>query len=155
MHRLRHVAEALRHRLRRGERVRAVAAPARLGLVERRAEPDGHEHVLERRARARVDVDVAGGDGGDAEPLGELGEQAVAAAVAAAEGALQLDAQVVGAEGRRAGARLPPLASACLPCSIRFASTPSRAQPRQADEALGVALDRLERNARLGGGPPR
>jgi len=75
-----------------------VPAPARLRLVERRAEPDGDEHVLERHPCARVRVDVAGGDRRDPEPLGELREQAVAPAVAAAVGALQLDTQVVAAE---------------------------------------------------------
>ena len=97
-------------------------------------------------ALARVRVDVAGGDGRDAEPLGELGEQAVAAAVAAAVGALQLDAQAVAAEGCRR--RSPAaLASACLFCSIRFASTPSRAQPVRQTRPSVWSCDRVERKA--------
>ena len=46
-----------------------------------------------------VGVDVAGGDGGDAEPLGEQGEPAVAGPVAPPVGALQLDPEAVRPEG--------------------------------------------------------
>ena len=93
-------------------------------------------------------MDVPGGDRADAQPLGELREQAVAAAIATAEGALQLDAQVVCAEGREQvlrclrRLRVPILFDA--PCEHAVAGAAG-----QADEALGVPRDGLERNAGL------
>ena len=86
--RIRVLAKARRHPLGRGEHVRGVAAPAGLRLVEGLAEPDRHHGVLERDPVARVHVNVAGGDGGHPQPLGQLREQPVAAAVVAPEGAL-------------------------------------------------------------------
>ena len=82
------LAEALAHPLGRGQHMRRVAAPARFRLVERPAQPHRDHRVLQRDAIARVRVDVAGGDAGHAEPLGQLGEQAVAAPVVAPVGAL-------------------------------------------------------------------
>jgi hypothetical protein len=55
----------------------------------------GDERVLQRRPRAGVGVDVAGGHGGHAEPPGERRERAVARAVVALERALELDPEVV------------------------------------------------------------
>ena len=99
------------------------------------------------RALARVCMDVAGGDRGDAEPVGELGEQAVAAAVAAAEGALELDAQAVGAEGGQEPlARRPGLGMLSRSIALREHAVARAAG--QADESLGVARDRL--NGTLG-----
>ena len=76
-----------------------VAAPRGLRGVERLADADGHQRVLELRARARVGVDVARGHAREAEAAGELLQAAVALAVAAVEGALELDPQPVAAEG--------------------------------------------------------
>ena len=97
------VGEARGHRLRGREHVRVVAAPQRLGGVERRVLADRDERVLQARALGGVRVDVAGGDGRDAEPLGEPRQPAVQRAVVARERALQLDAQAIAAEARRAG----------------------------------------------------
>ena len=87
----------------RRQHVRVVAAAQRLGGVERRVLADRDEGVLQQRALGGVRVDVARGDGRDAEPLGEPRQPAVQRAVVAGERALQLDAQVVAAEARRAG----------------------------------------------------
>ena len=80
------------------------------------AQPHRDEGVLEAGAARVVAVDVAGGDGGDPEPLGEAGEPAVARPVAAPVGPLQLDPEAVAAEGlqqpprqRRAGRGLAAL----------------------------------------------
>jgi hypothetical protein len=97
--------EALGHPLGRGQHVGGVAPPARLGLVERGAQADRDHRVLERRALARVRVHVAGGDAGHPQAFGQLGEQAVAAAVVAPVGALELDAEAVGPEGSQQAAR--------------------------------------------------
>ena len=123
----------------------------RLGLVERRAQPHRDHRVLERDPLARVHVHVAGGDAGHSEPLGQLGEQPVAAAVVAPEGALELDAEAVGAEDRAAAGAPTAAASACSP---RLDARGHRAVARaagQADEPLGVALD--VRRARCCGSP--
>ena len=92
------------------------------------------ERVLQRRARARVGVDVAGGDGRDPEPLRQLGELAVAGAVMTLEGPLQLDAQVVGAEG----GQQPPQRRLVVHAVVRAA-----AQQHQPGRVL---LQRLERH---------
>ena len=78
----------------------AVAAPLLLAAVERGAAADRDERVLEQRAPWRVGVDVAGGDGGDPEVLGEVAESRVAADVAALVGTLQLDEEALAAERR-------------------------------------------------------
>jgi hypothetical protein len=54
-----------------------------------------HERVLQRRAGARVGVDVAGRHRGHSEPLRQLSELPVARAVVTLEGPLQLDPQVI------------------------------------------------------------
>ena len=146
--RVRVLAEALGHPLGRGEHVRGVAAPLGLRLVERLPEPDRDHRVLERDPLARVHVDVARGDRGHPQPLGELGQQAVAAPVVAPERALELDPEAVGAEdaeepaGRGRGLRVAP----------RLHARGHRAAPRaarQAHEPGGVRLERLQRDARL------
>ncbi len=76
----------------------AVPSPVRLGRFERAPEPDGDQRILQRHPPPVVGVDVAGGDAGDAERLGELGEPAVSDPVPAPERPLQLDPEVVGAE---------------------------------------------------------
>ena len=142
------LGEARRHRRRRGQRRAAVAAPARLGLLQGLAEADGDERVLQAGAAAAVGVDVAGGDGGDVEALGEAGEPAVAGAVVAPVGTLQLDPEAITAEGGEqapaealAGGRVPPLPGAGEGAIAGAAG--------EADEPLGVLLQLLE------GGPRR
>ena len=131
--------EARGHRLRRGEHVRPVPAPHGLGGIERGVVADGHERVLERRARARVRVDVAGGHAGHAQPGGQAGQCPIARAVVAVEGALQLDQEAVAAERSEQGARR------------RLVVHPAGGAARQADEPLGVLEHRRERDLRVGG----
>ena len=97
-HRLRVLGEARRHRLRRGQHVREVAAPHRLRGVERRVMAQRRERVLQRRALARVRVDVAGGHRRHPQPGRQIGQRAVARAVVAQERPLQLDPQPVAPE---------------------------------------------------------
>ena len=132
------VGEAGRHRLRGGEHVRVVAAPQRLGGVERRVLADRHEGVLQVGAVARVRVDVAGGDRRDAEPLGEPRQPAVERAVVARQRALQLDAEGVAAEGSQQAAHRRLVAHA----AARAAA--------EADEAGGVLGDVVQRDGGLG-----
>jgi len=137
--------------------VGAVAAPERLGLVERRAVADGDERVLQRGALLRVRVDVAGRDARDLEALGELGEQPVAAAVVAGERALQLDPQVVAAEGLQQALGPGGRADVIGLLYGRRHRSVGRAAG-QADEALGVAVDLLvgdHRRIRVGRLQPR
>ncbi len=126
--------EARGHRLRGGEHVRGVAAPDRLGGIERQVVAQRHERVLQRRARARVGVHVAGGDGRHPEPLRQLGQLAVARAVMALEGPLQLDAQAV----RPEGGQQPPQRRLVVHAVVRAA-----AQQHQPGRVL---LQRLERH---------
>jgi hypothetical protein len=130
------VGEARRHRLRRREHVRVVAAAQRLGRVERRVLADRDERVLQSRALARVRVDVAGGDGRDVQPLGERGEAAVEHAVVALERPLQLDAERVAAE------------RAQQPAHRRLVAHAVARAAAEADEALRVLLDVGQRHAR-------
>ena len=97
-----------------------------------------------------VRVDVAGGDGGHPQPLGEPGEPAIAAAVAAPEGPLQLDPEAVPPEGTeqppgglRSCRHVPP-----LPGGGKH-SGPGAS--READQALGVLFELLQRHRRLPG----
>ena len=91
--------EALRHLRRSAQDALAVAAPLLLAAVERGAAADRDERVLEQRAPRRMGMDVAGGDGVDAEVCGEILEGGVAPHVAALERPLQLDEEAVAAEG--------------------------------------------------------
>jgi hypothetical protein len=128
------VLEARRHRRRGGEHVGEVAAAQRLRGVQRGVAAQGDECVLQRRPRARVRVDVAGGHRRQAQPLGQLGEPAVARAVVAVERALELDAQSVGAED-------PP-----QPLEARLVVDALARAAAQADEPGGVLLERRERH---------
>ena len=131
------VGEARRHRLRGAEHVGVVAAPQRLGGVERRVLADRDEHVLQARALGRVRVDVAGRDGRDAEPSRQARQTAVERPVVAGERALQLDAEGVVAEGRKQPAhRRPPL-------------TPLRAQPLRQTRPVMMRHDVVERDGGL------
>ena len=76
-----------------------VAAPQRLAGVERGAVAQRHEGVLQLRAAARVGVHVAARHARHPEAPGERLERAVARAIVAGVGALQLHAQAMRAEG--------------------------------------------------------
>ena len=93
-----------------------------------------------RRAGARVRVDVAGGDRAQLQLARELCEAAVARAVVAQVGPLQLDAKVVGAE------RL------AQPRERRAVVDPARRAAAEADEALGVVEDGVEGDVRVARG---
>ena len=93
----------------------------------------GGERVLQRRAPARVRVDVAGGDGRHPEPGGQLGQRPVARAVVALEGTLELDPQVVGPEGGEQGAQRRLVVDAVAGAAA------------QAHQPGGMLLDRRER----------
>ena len=148
LHRALVLAKALGHALGWGEHVRGVAAPPRLGLVEGRAHAHRDHRVLQRGALTRVHVDVAGGHAGHAEALGQLGQQPVAAAVVAPEGALELHAKAIGTEdaqqppGRRRGAGVVPGLHARGHRAVAGAA-------RQAHQPLRAALDVGQRDARL------
>ena len=75
-----------------------VAAAVALAGVQRRVQADGDEGVLEEGAAPVVGVRVAGGDGAQAQLVGQLGQQPVAPGVAAPVGTLQLDAEPLAAE---------------------------------------------------------
>ncbi len=143
------LGEARRHRPRRGQGRARVAAPLRLARLQRRPQPHRDEGVLQVGAAAGVGVDVAGRDAGDAEPLGEAGEPAVAGAVAAPVGALQLDPEAVAAEGgeqparqSRGTCRPPPLPGAAPP-PRRGRSRRGRPAPRRAPRAAPSVTRRL------------
>ena len=99
-----------------------VAAPFVLAAVEGGAAADRDERVLEGATPLVVDVDVAGGDGGDAEVAGELSQRGDAAGVAAFVRALELDVEAVPPERCRERARLR---------SGRASPSPCRAQPER------------------------
>ena len=144
------LGEARRHPPGRAEHRARVAAASRLRGLQGRPQPDRDEGVLEGGAARVVGVDVAGRDAGHAEPGGELGEPAVAGAVVAPVGALQLDPEVVGAEGLQQPPAQPRRAR-------RLAALPGARQQavagaaREADEPLGVGLDPLQRHPGLPG----
>ena len=77
-----------------------VAPPFLLASVEGGAAADRDQGVLEGCATVVVRMDVAGGDGGDAEVAGELPERGIAAGVAALVRPLELDVEALAAEGR-------------------------------------------------------
>src|SRR4029077_6628456 len=79
----------------------AVAAALLLAAVERSAAADRNERVLEERAPRLVGVHVAGGDGVDAGVGGEIPQGGIASRVTSLVGPLQLDEEVVAAEGTR------------------------------------------------------
>ena len=117
---------------RRAQDALAVAAPLLLAAVERGAAADRDERVLEERAPRRVGVDVAGGDGGDAEVLGEVAESRVATHVAALVRTLELDEEALA--GRRR----------CASRAAAFGSLHREAvagAAGEADEAVRVLLD--------------
>src|SRR3954470_13537684 len=111
-----------------------VAPAQRLGGVERRMVAESDEGVLERGARPRVRVDVARRHDGQAQPLGEAREAAVARPVVAVEGALELDVEALAPEGRA-----QPLEPGLVVDAVARAAT-------QADEAGGVPLARPPRH---------
>ena len=116
--------------------MRAVGAPQRLARLERQVVAARHEGVLERGSRRCVGVDVAARHAAQAQPRGERGERAVAGSVSGEEGALQLDAQSFAAEGLAQ----PPHAGFVVHALLGAAG--------QANQALGMRADRLERNGR-------
>ncbi len=135
------VGEAVGHRPRRAHHMAAVAAAQRLGGVEREAMAQRHEGVLQLGARGRVRVHVAARHRADPEPPRPLGKGAVARAVVAFIGALQLRVEVLRAEPleqRAQRGRSPAL-------------TQHRAlgATRQADQALGVLDESLRRDLGL------
>ena len=144
------LGEARRHRRRRGQRRAAVAAPPRLGLLQRLAQPDRDEGVLQAGAAAGVGVDVAGRHAGDAEPLGEPGEPAVAGAVVAPVGPLQLDPEALAAEGAEQ-APAEPLAARRVAPLPGAGERPVAGAAGEADQPLGVLLQLLQRRRRLPG----
>ena len=93
-------------------------------------------------------MDVAGGDGGDAEPLGEQGEPAVAGAVAAPVGALQLDPEAVAAEGGEQAAA-EPLAAGAVAALAGAGQRAVAGAAGEADEPRGVLLHLLQRRPGL------
>ena len=101
----------------------------------------GAERVLQRRAGERVRVDVARRHRGDAEPLGQPGQHPVARAVVALERALQLDPQAVAAEGGE------------QPAQRRLVVDAVARAPAEADQALGVLLQRFQRDGRTAARP--
>ncbi len=104
-------------------------------------------------AAAGVGVDVAGRHAGHAEPLGEAGEPAVARAVVAPVGPLQLDAEAVAAEGGEQAIGEAARAARITPRpGPRHRPIPRAA--RQADQALGMLFELLQRDRRLFGRPP-
>ena len=123
---------------------------------------DRHEHVLEARAPRVVRVDVAGGDGADAEGLGQVAEGGVPACVAALVRALELDVEAVAAERvgeagggvRVADGEPVPRAAGEADEALSLLGEPGRVEPRiqplagvgcgeQAAE-VGVARRRLD-----------
>ena len=118
--------------------MRGVAAPQRLGRVERRVVAQRHEGVLQRCPRERVGVDVPGGHRGQPQPRSQPGQAPVARTVVALEGPLQFDEQVLGPEG------------SAQPAQRRFVVHPLAGAAAEAHEPGGVILDRLQRHGRRG-----
>ena len=108
-----------------------VAAPQRLGGVERGVVAQRHEGILQLGARARVGVHVARGNARHPQPPGQRRQRPVACPVVAGIGTLELHAQPLGAEG----VEQPPRGG------LVVHAVPGAA--RQAHEALGVLQHRL------------
>jgi hypothetical protein len=83
-----------------------VASALALAAVERGAAADRDEDVLQRGAAGVVRVDVAGRDRTDVQRFREVSQGGVPPRVAALVRALELDEEVVAAEGSRAVPRL-------------------------------------------------
>ncbi len=132
-HRVGVVLEARGHRLRRRQDVAVVAAAQRLGRVERRVLAQRDERVLQRRARVRVGVHIAGRDARDAEPPGQGHQPAVQRAVATEVRALELDPEGLRPEGRQE------------PSHRRLVTHALARASREADEPLRVRLQVGER----------
>ena len=108
------------------EHALVVAAALWLAAVERGAAADRDEHVLERGAAWMVRMRVAGGDGPDADRLGEVAQRGEPAGVAPLVRALQLHEEPFAPE---------------RPCQRRRTVRASRREPvpgaaGEADEAL-------------------
>src|SRR4051794_8697329 len=126
--------EARGHRGGGREHVSGVAAAHGLRRVQREVVAQGDERILQRRARAGVRGDVAGGHRRDAEPPGHPGEHAVARAIVALEGALELHTQVVWPEAGEQPAQRRLVVDAVIGAAA------------QAHEPAGVLLERLQRD---------
>ena len=110
---------------------------------------DGDERVLEAGAAAVVRVDVAGGDAGDPEPLGEPRR---ASGCGRGRGASRAAAARPGsgrARRRRAAAGRAAPPRRVLPRSQRTGDRPVPGAAGEADQPLGVLLDLLQRHPRL------
>ena len=124
-----------------------VAAPQRLGGVERGAVAQRHERVLQLRPAARMRVHVAGRHARHPQPPGQRGQRPVAGAIVARVGALQLHVQPLRAER----VEQPPRRGLVVaPVPI-----PTLGAPGQADQALGVLEHRLQFHRRLAALAPR
>src|SRR5262245_39847557 len=97
-----------------------------------------------------VGVGVAAGDAGDAEPLRQALEPAVARPVAPPQRPLQLDPEALLPERAEQPSRrrLGPSRVAALPASCHRALAGTA---READEPLGAALELVERQRRRQG----
>ena len=143
------VGEARGHRLRRGQHVavlprRSGSEASSVSVVAQR-----HERVLQRRARARVRVDVAGGHARHPEPPRERRQRAVARAVVARERALQLDAQAVARRRRRAAGAASARRARRGRRSRSGRRAPRRARARAASGDRGSAAARVGRPSRV------
>ena len=135
------------HLVGRFQVVLGVLASKLVRGVERCAVADGDEHVLESMALAQVVVDVVGGDAADAESLRQRRQRLVALAVAVDEVVLQLDPEVLAAEGFDVASRR----------RFRLAQASGGDERRhfallaagEGDEAFAVAGERLEVERRL------
>ena len=146
-YRFRVIAEQLGHLFRRLQVVLGVLAALAVGGVQGRAVLDGHQHVLEAVALPYVAVDVAGGDGAQAQVLRQVGQGAVAAGIAVDEVVLELNEEVGGAEPLEVAAGgLLGLAVAALRDERRHLAPVAAGE---GDEPLGV----LGEGFRLDAGP--
>ncbi len=134
-----------------------VAAPLGLARLQGGVAPDRHQGVLQERAAAGVGMGVAGRHGPHPQPLGQLGEQPVAARIAACVRPLQLDREPVAPEHRpQPHGQLLGLTQAAL--AHRPGQDAVTGAARQAVQAVGVPGDLVERRrgsapvAGMGGG---